>query len=204
MVEGGEIVHPASTDFAPPLDADLALVAPFELSLEVMLVGRRREDAGTVRFFDGERDIQVWLDNQPGEFELLSRPERIRRTAVYAFVDGSWNRLRCKFEANGRVRTILNEVVVLEADWRGTNPLRVGLECQRSGGRFRNLLEQDEDLVGDRPCRSDFGKAVGPDHQSELLFVRRKADIQARPSASVSSTIGGELAPTSMRAPGIG
>jgi len=138
-VEGDCLVHRATPRLDEPADYDVPLTGPCEVSLEVQLIGRRKEDARGFWIKSGDHEVHVRLDNSPDEFELKVLPERHAEATTYPLDEQRWFRLRCQIERGGRVCAFLDDHNMLEWTWQGTFPARLGLECQRSGGRFRRI-----------------------------------------------------------------
>src|SRR4030095_3762685 len=104
-----------------------------------MLLGRNTEDGRSIKMVGRGSSIQLKLDDKPNEFEVLVQPGNVSMKQTYPFTENVWNALYCRVDANGQVMATLNGGAPLRTDWKGVYPVNLELECQRSGGRFRNL-----------------------------------------------------------------
>jgi len=137
--EGDALVHPQTNDLDEALECRTPLAGPCEISLEVQLIGRRTEDARGFWIKSGENEIHVRLDNSPDEFDLKVLPEGDGQKLTFPLDEEHWFELQCRIDRSGTVSAILDGHSMLVSTWKGTFPARLGLECQRSGGRFRKI-----------------------------------------------------------------
>jgi hypothetical protein len=139
-VADGVLEYAAGTELGETLESSELLPWPCEISMEVQLIGRQREDARGFWLKNGDNEIHVRIDNSPDEFQLKVRPEEDTRSAQYPLSESEWYELRCRVEANGTVRAWIDGTNELSVPWSGRFPLTLGLCCQRSGGRYRSIL----------------------------------------------------------------
>jgi hypothetical protein len=105
-----------------------------------MLIGRRVEDGRSIKLVAIGGSIELRLDNQPDEFLVVAHPQEAKVKSTYPYVENVWNSVYCRIENDGRVTASVNGGAPLTTEWKAAFPARVELECQRSGGRFRNLV----------------------------------------------------------------
>jgi hypothetical protein len=139
-VDRGEILHPSAESLTPALIAEPTILRPFGITVEIMLLGRHMEDGRSIKLVNGLHSLQLKLDNKPNEFEMLVQPGGESQRCDFKFAENIWYDLRCTIDLDGRVTATLNGGEPLHTKWMGGFPIRLELECQRSGARFRNLV----------------------------------------------------------------
>ena len=140
QVQEGAIVYPPTGRLEESLVASQELEGPLQVSLEIQLIGRRNEDGRGFWLKSAEHEIHVRVDNSPNEFSLTVVPDRYDVSRRHPLSEDEWYLLSCRVDANGQIRAWLNGSNELRSTWLGTFPITLGIECQRSGGRFRNIV----------------------------------------------------------------
>lgn len=139
-MDHGEILCPKTANLTPSLVTEPVITRPFELTTEVMLIGRRVEDGRSIKLVAVGGSIELRLDNQPDEFLVVVHPQETKIKSTYPFAEHVWHSVYCRVQGDGRVTASLNGSAPLTTEWQAAFPARVELECQRSGAWFRNLV----------------------------------------------------------------
>ena len=100
---------------------------------------------------NGQRIAVVRLDDKPNTFHIRSSS---RSAANVPLGLGKWYKIRCLLDDTGKLSAWLNGSVRLETTVHAQPPFVIGLQCERSGARFRNIVLREA-------CRETrFGKAT--------------------------------------------
>jgi hypothetical protein len=137
--ENGVLYYPPTLRDGESLLYTSPLMGPCEISLDVQLVGRNKDDGRGFWIKAGTNEVHLRLDSAPNEFELVVLPSGPHEFAVTPLEEGHWYDLDCRITADGTVSAFIDEKIVLNAKWQGKFPAQLGLECQRGGGRYRNI-----------------------------------------------------------------
>ena len=137
-VSDGAIVCP-TTGSINALLAKTRIHGPFELTYEIQLLRLRRQDAKGIYVNDASGRViaVVRLDDRPNTFHIRGNSKSV---ASVPLTVGQWYRVRCLLDDAGKLTAWLNDSVKLETTIPVRLPLTIGLQCERSGARFRNIV----------------------------------------------------------------
>ena len=157
-VEDGAIVCP-TTGSINALLAKTRIHGPFELTYEIQLLRLRRQDAKGIYLNDaGGRTIAVVrLDDRPNTFHITGGS---RSAANVPLKVGEWYKVRCRLDDTGTLTAWLNDSVKIETTIPVRPPLRIGLQCERSGARFRNIVLR-QGVLPDSAMHAPDGRTLG-------------------------------------------
>ena len=136
-VQDGAIVCPTSSHIRQ-LVCRNTIDGPFELSYEIELSRLKRGDARGIWFknANGGRVAGVRLNDNGQTFHIRSSGRPLKNVPLQT---GRWYQIRCRIEKDGRFLAWLDGEHELETTAPVAYPLSMGLECERSGARFRNI-----------------------------------------------------------------
>ena len=73
----------------------------------------------------------------------MTWPGRQDTTTEYQLEEDRWYRLTSHVDADGAASAWIDDSDPLRGTWTGTSPVTLGLACQRSGGRYCNIVVRE-------------------------------------------------------------
>ncbi len=137
-VENGAIVCPTTTSINSLL-SKVQIHGPFELTYEIKLLRLRPQDAKGIYIIgsNGQFGAVVRLDDKPNTFHIRGASKSAAEVPLSL---GKWYKIRCLLDDTGKLTAWLNDSVRLETTVQAQPPFVIGLQCERSGARFRNIV----------------------------------------------------------------